>query len=237
MIDLVVMLAFACSFIAATITLVEWFLSEQQKQYVQNVAVGMWSRMDDVKRQRTVLDFRSGTPQLVLGILSLTASVIFMSAVYVDQKSTDPAAFWTFVASLFISIVLIMKWMLPGLQNYISRNRGTESYAWTIFRLWLGMVLVYLIWVVVYSQAFANETGATRLVGTFLDVLVTTGRNTVMALIYLIILATISFLVRPLVIAGEGVLRPIAESSQGPLLAIAGLSSALGTFLKLFVAD
>jgi hypothetical protein len=235
MTNLLATLAFACSFITATITLVEWFLSEQQKQYLHNVAIGVWSGLDDVKNQRVVLDFRASTPQWVLGILSLTFSIIFMSAGYGDKRSSEPEVFWTFVVSLIASVALIMTWLLPGLQRFISSNRGMESYAWTIFRIWLGTFLIYILWVLVFYNAFVYATGGTRLVGIFLDVLISTGRNTVIALIYLIILSKISFLVWPPVVAGEVVMRRIAESSQGPLLAIAGLSSALGAFLKLFV--
>jgi hypothetical protein len=56
-------------------------------------------------------------------------------------------------------------------------------------------------------------------------------------MIYLILLAKLTILIKPTVFAGEVVARRIADSPQGPLLAIAGLSSALGSFLKLFVAD
>jgi hypothetical protein len=235
MTDLFAMLAFACSFITATITLVEWFLSEQQKQYLHNVAIGVWNTLDDVKKQRVVLDLRASTPQWVLGILSLTFSVIFMSAVYGEKRSSEPEIFWTFVASLFVSVILIMSWLLPSLQQLISKNRGMESYAWTVFRIWFGTIVIYFLWVIIFLNVFVNATGGAGLVGVFLDVLITTGRNTVIALIYLIILSKISFLVWPPVVAGEIVMRRIAESSQGPLLAIAGLSSAMGTFLKLFV--
>lgn len=239
MADLLATLSFGCSFIAATISLIEWFLSEQQKQWVDNVAIGAWSKLDDLKQQRVRLDLRASTPQWVLGIMSLSFSVLIMSTFspYADTRTTEPIAFWTFIASLIVAIILVMKWMLPTLQDYFSNNRYTENYAWTIFRLWFGMVIFYGVWIFVFAGAFIYETGISRLIGIFLDVTITTGRNTVMALIYLIIITRITFLVRPPLIAGEIVTRRIAESKQGSLLAVAGLASVIGSFLKLFVAD
>jgi hypothetical protein len=237
MVNLISMLAFACSVIAASIKLIEWFLSEQQKHGARTKAGEIAGHMGRLKQQQIAVDFGAGTPQVVLGILALTLTVIFMSSVYAGTRASDPEIFWTFVVSLLFSIVLIAAWLLPSLQNFISKNRGMDGYGWTVFRVWFGMVLIYAFWMIVVYNLQLNATGRLPLPIVFLDVLFTTGRNTVLAMIYLILLAKLTILIKPTVFAGEVVARRIADSPQGPLLAIAGLSSALGSFLKLFVAD
>lgn len=233
---LVLDIVLACAALVAVLGLVDWFLSEQQKRVVSGLFVRAWSFLDDAKKTRLLLKFKLERPQFYLLLVSALLASLINIIQPINSAEIGSTDWWLAEAACIISIVVQVKVVLPHILDYLTVVYEEEGSTVGLFRLIfvLAPMLVILGFFVV--PLLKSDFIVLRAAGLLIFVFVGTAFQTVILVLYLIFIAKLGLSVaRPILASSEFIIRRIAESPKGPLVAITGLVGGVAGLLKLFV--
>jgi hypothetical protein len=177
----------------------------------------------------------------VLAFLSLAATSFVVLKTDLLRKFVDetgnyhllPVPEWLWWAAIAINVIIYAKYVVPAVLDYAREQQEYERYAAIILRLCFVFYFIAVCYVLI--DEILIDMGLV-IPAAFVRVFLATGNNTLQILGLLTLLAHFGLMVaRPIVAAVEFLLRRIAESPKGPLLATSGLVAGIAGVIKIVV--
>jgi hypothetical protein len=235
--------------ITALLTLLDFFLSENWKVWLNNKSLVIWDWLDDARRQSLVYRLlSSGMIRLVLLMNSVIALVIAAYAPghmpYLGWYTSEPEQ-WVVPGTVRVITVLcacLVFWYLPreGLVRWMALSRSLSQYCHRAFFLWFWLTTIQII-LESFAEAFARLTlklpqDVLPLPNFIVGVLLVFGATSLLFGTSFFLIACFTA-VSLLIFTGtlalvEGVMRRIAEYPKGPLLAVSTLTVGIGALFK-----
>jgi hypothetical protein len=236
--------------VTAFLTLLDWFLTDKQKEHLALLSIRLWNWLDDLYKWRFLEWFYKGRPQLVVVTLSVIVYVIFVA--YVVFSVYPPRLFPTLLLDLrrtwvevlvpsAISLILgpiLAVIIFRPLLRWLSRSTSQLTYLNRLYATSVPFILIETAlrhagisswhkvvphYVPDWAQTpwFIATTTAITIYGTFV-------------LLYGFLFATtISLLcAKTIVYASAFIMRRVAESKKGPLLGITALVGGIAAIVK-----
>jgi hypothetical protein len=200
----------------AILSLLDLLLSDCQKSSVGAVYLGLWNRLDDLKRLSPIFRLRHfdwRQRAVVILILTVIQPFLFSFLLYIHTGVALPPNFhlhslaWDFVNAVGTLYVLSFR----TLRGFLLRSIGVTIIvtAAKMFEVYiLGVFWTIPSWLFVFSWGFC--------------------------FIILALPVLLAYLITAFLALGEIVVRRIAENSKGPILALSALLGALAALLKTF---
>jgi hypothetical protein len=249
-------IAIGCAGGAAILKLLNWFMTELQKKVLSDLSLRMWNFLDDAKKTRLLLNFRSGRPQFFLAALSIIFGLSFI-ILFVNFLWPPPVPINMFVGSnrlanaliaeaklgfivpasgLIAGAILTTFWILPPVLRWLSRARSQMDYLgrWYKFLVCSGLAGGILS-IPLGFVAVASSSNVLLAAVVFLGAAYDACLAVLMFLGVLTLIAGLSLQMgRGVLIVGEYIMRRIAEASAGPLLAASALIGGVAAIIKAF---
>jgi hypothetical protein len=224
--------------VAAFLTLLDWFLTDKQKEQLSLLSLRLWNWLDDVYRRRFLEWFYKGRPQFVIAVLSVISYFILIFVVLdrfgvaAERSLTD----LPFTLSLILGTSLAVGIFRP-LLRWLSGSQSQLTYLSRLYAAIAAYVLIVVAlfyvgfsWVQTISDSIPDWAAMPWLV-CGLSVVITHG--TFSMLWSFLFATTISlFIAKIIVQASAFIMRRVAEADKGPVLAISALVGGIAALVK-----
>jgi hypothetical protein len=225
--------------VTAFLTLLDWFLTDKQKERLSLLSIRLWNWLDDLYRRRFFEWFYKGRPQLVVAALAVISYVtlglsllVFRSVPFQKIKLDELALF---AIPLILGPTLAVVIFRP-LLRWLSHSKSQLTYLIRLYATILAFILVVMpFWYAAdRAQIISNSIPHwAEMPWLIAGLSAMTIYGTFFMLWTFLCATTISlFCAKTIVYASTFIMRRIAESKKGPILGISALVGGIAAIVK-----